>query len=97
MPTSASGDADASDCLVLVGDRKLRNELMLRSFCFRNDPIRPLRADEVSLVGDSSFASGTAELAPGEYGLGASQLGASFSFRLGGHGWILEIVSMVET
>ena len=58
--------SDVSDCLVLVGERKLRKEPMLRSFCFRNDPIRPFR------TGDPSLASCTVEFAPGEYGFGVS-------------------------
>src|SRR4051812_28911445 len=41
--TSPGEQAVASDCWVLLGERRLRKEPMLRSFCFRSDPIRPLR------------------------------------------------------
>lgn len=89
--------SDISDCLVLVGERKLRKEPMLRSFCFRNEPIRPLRIDGLSLIGDSSLESGIVELATGEDGPGVSQLGALFSLCLaeqGGEG--LDNVSIAK-
>lgn len=89
--------SDVSDCLVLVGERKLRKEPILRSFCFRNEPIRPLRMDGLSLIGNSSPGSGAVGIATGEDDPGVSQLGALFSFCLGEHGGaILDNVSIVE-
>jgi hypothetical protein len=95
-PTSTRKPSCVSDCLVLVGERKLRKELMLRSFCFRSEPIRPLRIDVVSLIGDSSLVSTLVDLATGEDGPGVSQPGASFSFCLGEYGCILDNVRIIE-
>jgi hypothetical protein len=95
-PTSTRKHSCLSDCLVLVGERKLRKELMLRSFCFRSEPIRPLRIEVVSLVGDSSLVSNLVDLATGEDGPGVSQPGTSFSFCLAGYGCVLDNVSITE-
>ena len=60
--TSEGVGEPLSTCLVLlVGDRKFRKELMLRSDLFRSEPIRFLRLDGLSLFGETLLVSKIAE------------------------------------
>lgn len=65
-PTSAQGEASRSGCLALVGDRRLRKELMLRNLFSFSDPTRPLRLEGLSLLDGESFVFGRTEALSGE-------------------------------
>jgi hypothetical protein len=61
--TSAGVGEYPSNCFgLLVGDRRFRKELILRSDFdfFRSDPIKFLRFDGLSLLGESLLGSNTA-------------------------------------
>ena len=79
LPTSEQEVVAVAGCLILVGDRKLRKELMLRNLFVLSDPIRPLHLERLSLLGDESLVPVPTEALRGD---GSEVLGSTAPFSV---------------